>query len=227
VLLYAKLIAVYFSSRMQAGRLLSSKLVRKYRHENCAILALDDGGVIVGTQLANKIHCIMMLLMTDEIRLPLEPDAIAGITSSGDFAYNSRYSLGEIEELAVEYRGLIEQEKLTSIHELNRILSRGSVVNKKLLKDKTIIVVSEGFKSSFSLDLALAFLKSVNFKKLVIATPLASVQAVDRMHIAGDEIYCLSVIDDYIDTDHYYDKKDIPDHDVILRTLKEVLIKWV
>jgi putative phosphoribosyl transferase len=212
---------------MQAGRLLSAKLVRKYRHEECAILALDDGGVIIGAQLANKLHCIMMLLMTDEIRLPLEPDAIAGITSSGEFAYNTRYSTGEIEELALEYRGLIEQEKLASMHELNRILSRGSVVNKRLLKNKVIIIISEGFKSGFPLDLALAYLKSVNFKKLVIATPLASVESVDRMHVAADEIYCLSVVGDYIDTNHYYDKLDIPDHDSIVRTLKEVLLRWV
>jgi len=207
--------------------MLSSRLGRKYRHESCVVLALDDGGVIVGRELANRLHCIMMLLMTDEIRLPLEPDAIAGITSNGDFAYNSRYSSGEIEELAVEYRSLIEQEKLASMHELNRILSRGSVVNKKLLKDKTIIIVSEGFKSSFSLDLALAFLKTVNMDKLVVATPLASVRAVDRMHIAADELYCLTVVEDYIDTNHYYDKHDIPPHDIIVRTLKEVLLKWI
>jgi putative phosphoribosyl transferase len=211
---------------MQAGRMLASKIGAKYQGESCAILALNDGGVIVGAQIASQLQCIIMLLLSDEIKLPREPDALAGITSGGDFAYNSQYSSGEIEEYTTEYFGLIEQEKRTTMHDLNRLVKKGSVVNKKLLKDRTIIVVSDGFKNVFSLDLALVYLKTVNVKKLVIATPIASVKAVDRMHVAGDEIYCLSVVEDYIDTDHYYDQQDIPGHEEIITMLKNLIAMW-
>jgi predicted phosphoribosyltransferase len=217
---------MYFSSRMQAGRMLASKIVPKYRGENCAILALDDGGVMVGAQIASQLQCVIMLLLTEEIKLPREPDALAGITSGGDFAYNSHYSGGEVDEMESEYFGLIEQEKRTSMHDLNRLVNKGSVVNKKLLKDQNIILVSDGLKDAFSLDLALAYLKPISIKKLTVATPLASVKAVDRMHIAADEIYCLSVIEDFMDTDHYYDSRDIPEHDVIMSMLKDLLAIW-
>jgi predicted phosphoribosyltransferase len=63
-------------------------------------------------------------------------------------------------------------------------------------------------------------------KKLIIATPIASVRAVDRMHIACDEIYCLSVVEDYISTDHYYDRQDIPEHDEIMSMLKNLIEMW-
>ena len=72
----------------------------------------------------------------------------------------------------------------------------------------------------------IAYLKTVELKKLVIATPIASVKAVDRMHVAGDELYCLSVVEDYISTDHYYDKRDIPEHTEITNMLKSLLVKW-
>jgi predicted phosphoribosyltransferase len=211
---------------MQAGEMLAEKIVPKYHGENCAILALNDGGVMVGAQIASKLQCIIMLLLSDEIMLPREPDALAGITSAGDFAYNSRYSTGEIEEMASEYYGLIEQEKRTTMHDLNRLVRKGSVVNKKLLQRQNIILVSDGFKSAFSLDLALAYLKTVDIEKLIIATPLASVPAVDRMHVIGDELYCLSVVDDYISTDHYYDQRDIPEHDEIIEMLKNLIAMW-
>jgi predicted phosphoribosyltransferase len=211
---------------MQAGEMLAEKIVPKYHGENCAILALNDGGVMVGAQIASKLQCIIMLLLSDEIMLPREPDALAGITSAGDFAYNSRYSTGEIEEMASEYYGLIEQEKRTTMHDLNRLVRKGSVVNKKLLQRQNIILVSDGFKSAFSLDLALAYLKTVDIEKLIIATPLASVPAVDRMHVIGDELYCLSVVDDYISTDHYYDQRDIPEHDEIIEMLKYLIAMW-
>jgi putative phosphoribosyl transferase len=211
---------------MQAGRMLAAKIVANYRDENCAILALNDGGVMVGAQIASQLRCIIMLLLSDEIRLPREPDAYAGITSGGDFAYNSQLSEGEIDEFTSEYFGLIEQEKRISMHDLNRLVGRGSVVNKNLLKEQTVILVSDGLKSAFSLDLALVYLKTINVKKLVIATPIASVRAVDRMHVACDEIYCLSVVEDYISTDHYYDYRDIPDHEEIINMLKNLIAMW-
>jgi putative phosphoribosyl transferase len=211
---------------MQAGKMLASKIVTKYHDEDCAILALDDGGVIVGAQIASQLQCIIMLLLSDEIKLPLEPDALAGITSNGDFAYNSRYSTGEIEEFTSEYFNLIEQEKRTSMHGLNQLVRKGSVVNKKLLKGHNVILVSDGLKSAFSLDLAVNYLKTIEIKKLIIATPIASVKAVDRMHVAGDELYCLSVIEDYMDTPHYYDSQDIPNHDEIMKLLKSLIEIW-
>lgn len=71
---------MYFASRMQAGRMLASQLAPKYRYENCAVIALNDGGVMVGAQIASQLHCILMMLLSSEINLPMEPDAIAGIT---------------------------------------------------------------------------------------------------------------------------------------------------
>jgi predicted phosphoribosyltransferase len=61
---------------------------------------------------------------------------------------------------------------------------------------------------------------------LVVAVPFANVPAVDRMHILADEIYCLSVIEDYISTDHYYDNNDIPKHEAVLKTIEEIVGNW-
>lgn len=211
---------------MQAGRMLASKIVPNYRNENCAILALNDGGVMVGAQIASQLQCIIMLLLSNEIRLPREPEAYAGITSSGDFTFNSQLSNGEIDEFTSEYFGLIEQEKRTTMHDLNRLVGKGSVVSKDMLKEQNIILVSDGLKNAFPLDLALVYLKTIKIKKLVIATPIASVRAVDRMHVAGDEIYCLSVVEDYINTDHYYDYRDIPEHGEIINMLQNLMAMW-
>ncbi|MFI5270678.1 MAG: hypothetical protein ACHQT9_01360 [Candidatus Saccharimonadales bacterium] len=217
---------MYFASRVAAGEMLADRILKKHHNTECVVIALDDGGVIVGAQIGVRLKSALMLLLSEEIKLPLEPDALAGISSDGDFAYNTRYSPGEIEEFTGEYRGLIEQEKLTGLHALNRLVKSGSVLNKKLLKGKTIILVSDGLKSNFSIDVALAYLKVVDLKKLIIATPLATVPVIDRMHVAADELYCLDVIDDYISTDHYYEKNDVPDHDVIIKTLQDFIAKW-
>jgi putative phosphoribosyl transferase len=217
---------MYFASRLQAGRMLASHLVKKYRYENCAVMALGDGGVMVGAQIAMQLHCVMTLLESSEINLPREPDAIAGITAGGTLAYNRRYSQGELDEMISENYGYLEQEKLTRMHDMNLLLGSGGTIDRSLLKGHNVIVVSDGLKTGFPVDLAAEFLKPIAIDKLVVAVPFASVQAVDRMHVLADDLYCLTVIEEYMDTDHYYDKQDVPGHDVVLETIEKIILQW-
>ena len=50
---------MYFEDRAQAGSLLAAQLVDKYRYENCAVVALSDGGVLVGERIAAELHCML------------------------------------------------------------------------------------------------------------------------------------------------------------------------
>jgi putative phosphoribosyl transferase len=217
---------MYLSSRVQAGRMLAGQLTKKYRYENCAIMALDDGGVMVGAQIAMKLHCVITMLMSAEITLPQEPVAVAGITSSGTVSYNKGMPEGELRELTDENFGLIEQQKLVKMHDMNRLVGSGGTVDKRLLRGHNVIVVTDGAKTGFSIDLAYEFLKPISMEKLVFAVPFASVEAVDRMHVLADDLYCLNVVPDYRDTGHYYDKQDVPDHDTVLKTIEHIILNW-
>lgn len=206
--------------------MLAGQLAKKYRYENCAIMALDDGGVMVGAQIAVELHCVLTLLMSAEIKLPQEPVAIAGITPSGTVSYNSVYSAGELNELAGENFGFIEQQKLLKMHDMNQLVGGVGTMDKSLLKGHNVIVVTDGAKTGFSIDLAYEFLKPISIEKLVFAVPFSSVQSVDRMHVLADDLYCLNVVSDYQETDHYYDKQDIPDHETVLKTIEHVILNW-
>ena len=217
---------MYFASRLQAGRMLAAQLVPKYRYENCAVIALSDGGAMVGVQIASQLHCILTMLLSSEIMLPREPNAIAGITAEGNVAFNPIYSQGEVDEMMGDYFSFVEQEKFNKLHEMNQLLGTGGLIDKKLLRGHNIILVSDGLKSGFALDLAQQFLKPIDYEKLIIVAPFVSVQAVDRMHILADEIICLSVLENYMDTDHYYDTNDVPDHDVVIKTIEDIVLHW-
>jgi predicted phosphoribosyltransferase len=52
---------MYFKSRAQAGQQLAAELLEKYRYENCAVVAMSDGAVLVGEQIANSLHCVFSL----------------------------------------------------------------------------------------------------------------------------------------------------------------------
>jgi putative phosphoribosyl transferase len=217
---------MYFKSRVEAGQKLAEQIVKKYAGQQCAIVALSDGGVIVGAQVAKALHCVLTMLLSESIELPREPDAIAGISQDGSFSYNAAYSPGEIEELVSEYRAVIEQEKMEKMQEMQRLQGRGGLIRKDLLRDHNVILVADGLPNGFSLDIAAEYLKPIHVTRLIVATPLASVKAVDRMHILADEIFCLSVIEDYMTTDHYYDIQDVPSHEKVVKSIETIVGHW-
>lgn len=217
---------MYFKSREAAGRLLGSQIAKKYNRHKTAVVGLNDGGVIVGMQIAMALNCVITMLVTEDITMPRENEALAGLTHDGNFSYNHNLSDGEINEMVMEYHNFIEQEKMFRLHEMHQISGNGHLIRRDLIDYHTIIVVSDGLKDGFLLDLALEYLKPVHIKRLIIATPFASVKAVDQMHIKSDEIFCLNVLREYFDTNHYYDNNDMPAHEAIIQTVEHVVESW-
>jgi predicted phosphoribosyltransferase len=216
---------MYFHNRAEAGKLLAEKLLH-YREVNCVVLALSPGAVIVGAQIAMQVHANLMFLMTENIYLPGELDAVAAMSSTGTFAYNNMFSPGELEEFVGEYHHFIEEQRIEKLHRLNKLIGEDGEIRKSFLRHRTVILVSDGLSSGFSLDIAAQYLKTIAIEKLVVATPIASVPAVDRMHLVGDEICCLDVIPNYMGTEHYYDDNTIPSVEGLQKVMRNISIHW-
>jgi putative phosphoribosyl transferase len=218
---------MYFASRLQAGRMLAEQLAPRYRYENCAVIALDDGGAMVGAQIAMQLHCVLTMLDEPAINVPIEPEASDDLLSGTMPVFNQHGSTGrEIDRLVADNYGIAEQAVLTKVHDLDKLFAAQGTISKELLKEHNVIFVSDGLRTGFPVDLAAQFLKQVSINKMIVATPLASTRAVDRMHVMADELYCMSVLTDYLDTDHYYDKHDVPNHDTVITTIKEIVLNW-
>jgi len=215
----------YFKNRAQAGRELAKQLSIYAKH-NCAVVALNEGGVIIGAQIAMAIHANLMLLASIEINLPREDKSLGGMTAAGTLIYNPVWAEGEREEMLTEYHNYIEQQRLEKFHQLNTLVGKGGEIRRDLLARRVVILVADGLPDGFLLDMATDFLKPVALKKLVIAVPLASIQAVDRMHLLGDELHVLSVPENYMKTDHYYDDNDLPDQEGLFKVMENISLEW-
>lgn len=216
---------MYFDSRTSAGKTLAEELA-KYRFEDSAVLALSDGGVVVGAQIAAKLHSPLLFLLTKDIVLPGEKSAIGIVDQLGGFTYNDAFSTGELEDMAGEFHNYIEQQKMEKTNELHRLLTEGGLVDQAILKDRVVIIVSDGLTSGTSLLAAMNFLKPIRTKRIIMVTPLASVDAVDKMHILADELHVLSVYEGNFELNHYYEKNDVPEQAEILKILNEAILKW-
>jgi putative phosphoribosyl transferase len=217
---------MYFENREQAGKILAAELVDKYRYEDCTVVALSDGAVVVGEQIAKALHCLLTMLLVEDIQVPGENISFGSVSQNGGFTYNNMFSVGEIEEYNSEYHGYLEEQKRQAFQSLNRLLGDGGFIDESMLRDRVVILVADGFDTGSSLDASLDFLKPIRIKRLVVATPVSTVQAVDRLHVAADEIHILDVKENFMGIDHYYNKNDIPSHEETIAKINQIVLNW-
>lgn len=217
---------MYFESRSEAGQMLGARLAPAYRYEDCAVVALSDGAVEVGEQIATTLHSSLALLLIEEIELPGESMMIGGVSEGGNFTYNASFTTGEIEGYVGEYHGYLEEQKRKAFQRINRLIGDGGMIDRTLLHDRIIILVADGLSTGIALDVAVDFLKPVRVKKLVIAAPVASVEAVDKLHILADELHILDVKENFMGTNHYYEQNDIPSREEAVQKINQIILNW-
>lgn len=217
---------MYFESRWQAGEVLARELYDRYRFENCAVIALSDGGAVVGEQIASWLHTSLSLLVTENVEIPGESLVFGSLAQDGSFTYNAELSDGEIDGYNSEFQGYLGEMKREAFQRINRLIGDGGTIDEKILRDRVIILVSDGLSDTTSISAAINYLKPVRLQKLVVVAPVASVEVIDTIHMLADELHILDVKANYLDTNHYYDDNDLPNHEDVIRTIDNMLLHW-
>lgn len=216
---------MYFKSRAEAGVMLAEKLM-KYRYENTVIVALSDGAVQVGMQVAAELHATLSLMLTLPVDLPGENMTYGMVTQQGGLVANRELSGDQISHYYSEYRGHIDEQRRVQTSRLNKILGLGGVLDPDILRGQNVILLSDGLRDTRAIDVALDITKPLKLERLIIAAPVASIEAVDKAHVAADEVCFLSVTPNFIGSNHYYDINDVPDHEQVLKMLDEFILRW-
>ncbi len=217
---------MYFENRQQAGAILAQQLLEKYRYENSAVLAINFGGVLVGEPIAQLLHCPISVLISEGIDVPGEGLQIGSVTQTGQFSYNDNLSRFEINEYRNEFYNYFEEQKRSIFQKINRMIGDGGLCDRQLLKGRNVILVSDGFDDETLLGAVLDFLKPVTIERLIAVAPVASVQAVNRLHVMVDEINILDVKQIFFETNHYYEDNDLPSKEEIIERINQNILNW-
>lgn len=217
---------MYFRDRAEAGQLLAERLIEKYRYENCVVLALSDGGVVVGAEIASKLHAILTYLVLEPIDIPGEGTTFGTVNQDGRFVANGSMSEGEQNDYYQEYHGYLEEQKREKFQRINELLGDGGVLDADMLRNHVVVLVTDSLDNGDILWAAVEFLKPIKVEKIIMVTPVASVPAVDRMHVLADEIHVLNVAVNYLGADHYYDENTVPSHEEIIKHISQSMLSW-
>lgn len=195
---------MYFENRLSAAKELAIRLA-KYTDDDAVVATLSESSEGLGEVIAKRLSIPLTTFISRAINLPGEKSSIGSVDQEGSFMFNTRFTQGQTNEYTAEYHNYIEEEKIKKSHEINRDITAKGLNSRNEFTDKIVILVSDGLNETVALDSAVEYLKPIRLKRLVMAVPVVSVMAVDRMHVACDEIHVLSVTENFISSDHYYD----------------------
>lgn len=217
---------MYFESRSQAGQILAEQLFEKYRYEDCAVVSLSDGGVEVGEMIATRLHCVLTMLLVEDIQIPGEGLSFGGVSQNGNFTFNSEFTSGQIQAFSSEFHGYLEEQKRVAFQKINRLLGDGGVIDHDMLRDRVVILVTDAISSGGVLDAAMDFLKPIRTQKIIVATPVATVEAVDKLHVIADELHVLDVKTNYLGPNHYYEQNELPSREETIAKINQIVLNW-
>jgi putative phosphoribosyl transferase len=199
---------MYFADRYDAAMQLAP-LLEKYKNEEGVLLAVPRGGVPIGYYLAKHLDFALDLLMTKKLGHPLHKEyAIGAIGLEDSFIEETR----DIpEEYINNATGLIRKQLS---ERYKRFMGEREPVN---IKNKIVIVVDDGVATGRTILATLKMLRSRHPKKLVVAVPVASVEAAERIRKEVDDFICLYTPEHFYGVGRFYkDFTQTTDEEVIM-----------
>jgi len=201
-----------FKDRTHAGELLAKKL-ENYKSEDLIILAIPSGGVPVGFIIAKELDKPFELMIVRKIPIPMEPEAGFGAMSfDGIIVLNKPL----VESLGLTKKEIDECSSQV-LKEIKRRMDkfRGDKPFPDL-KDKIVIIVDDGLASGYTMLAAIKSVKKQSVRKIIVAVPTASTNAINLIAPHVDEIVCLNVRDSFFFAvaDAYQNWYDLNDDEV-------------
>jgi len=177
-----------FEDRVDAGRALARALAAFGGAADVIVLGLPRGGVPVASEIARSLGLPLDVLVVRKLGLPWQPElAMGAIASGGAMVLNKdvlRHSaFGEEALEQVKRRELVELERRERAF-------RGTSPPLDV-SGRTAIVVDDGLATGATMEAAVRALRIQGAARVVVAVPVASVEARERVAALADEVFCL------------------------------------
>lgn len=202
-----------FGNRTQAGRLLALALAQRHLPDP-VVLALPRGGVPVAAEVALALHAPLDLLIVRKIGAPGNPELAVGAIAEGAGA-----AVADREMLAATgtSQAYVDRQAKAELKEIAR--RRALYLQGRLplpVEGRTAIVVDDGLATGSTARAAVRALRVRKPARVVLAVPVAPLEAIAELQPEVDELVCLSTPEFFGAVGaHYADFRQVGDEEVI------------
>lgn len=178
-----------FRDRRDAGKRLGEKL-QHLKDKQPVVLALPRGGVPVGREIADALAAPLDVLLVRKIGVPWQPELALGAVADGapPETFIDR-ELAAALEISGDY---VKEETARQLAEVERRRQAYCAGRAPLdIAGHTAIVVDDGIATGATMRVALQAARRRNPARLVLATPVAAPDTIEKLRPLADEVVCV------------------------------------
>jgi len=199
-----------FENRAEAGRQLAEVLA-KYGGKDVVVYALPRGGVVLGFEIAKSLGAPLDLVITRKIGYPgNEECAVCAVAEDGHMICDR----GGASFLDQEWLRAQAEKEMQEAKRRRQVYLSGR--EPLPVEGKVAIIVDDGVATGLTILLAIMELKHGHPKKVVVAVPISSRDAAEKIRADADELIALDVPPSFVAVgEHYEHFPQLSDEEVI------------
>jgi predicted phosphoribosyltransferase len=188
-----------FASRADAGE----RLGRRLKEQNVQadlVLGLPRGGVVVAAAVANVLRSPLDVLVVRKIGHPLHREFAVGALAEGGVVVLDETVIGINPIIRAELEEIIAEER----QRLEEYQSRFHQLRSCDLQGKAVLVVDDGLATGATTEAAVRSAREQGARLVVVAAPVASTSAMERLARVADGVLVLLIDPDFDAVGRYY-----------------------
>jgi len=203
-----------FRDRTHAGYELAADLRGFLQGEEAIVLAIPPDGVPVASAVAAELNASFDLITSRRIMPPGDKEETLGaVTPDRTLVVNralvDRLGLsdGEVEKLSIPVWA--DAQRLTQRYRSGRPYP--------ILQGRTVVIVDDGVTTGYTMMAAAVSVRKMEPGRVVVAVPVASIEAIERLGPYVDDILSLeiSASDNFSVPQHYVHYEPMSDQEVV------------
>jgi putative phosphoribosyl transferase len=191
-----------FSDRIEAGRILASKLDSYRRRTDLVIVALPRGGVPVAFEVAQHLKAPLDIVVVRKIGVPGQPELAMGAIASGGIRILDRALIRSLELPSYFVERLIIKEA-AEIKRREQLFRDGHPA--LTLMGRAVILIDDGAATGSTMLAAVEAVRRQDAKEIVIAVPVASRDMRLAFEAEADCCICLATPEPFYSVSQWYE----------------------
>jgi putative phosphoribosyl transferase len=178
-----------FADRRDAGRQLAEQLTA-LAGENPVVVALPRGGVPVAREIADALGAPLEILAVRKLGTPHNPEYGIGAVAEDGTCVIDAEAVAVLRIRNGELDAIVAREAAELALRVGAYRGDRPPLN---LEGRTVIVVDDGVATGVTDTAALRAVRHQSPRRVVLAVPVCSPDALERLRIEADEVVCLRV----------------------------------
>ncbi len=192
---------VRFADRHDAGRQLAGLLRSLAGAPDLIVLGLPRGGVPVAFEVAAALDAPLDVFVVRKLGVPGHEEYAMGAIASGGIRVLNHEVIRQL-RIPAGAVSFVEQSERRELERRER-LYRGNRPAPEL-RDHTVVLVDDGLATGSTMLAAVAAVRTLRPKRIVVAAPVASPEACAALRHRADDCVCVSTPDPFYGVGLWY-----------------------